>query len=139
MKSYDPKKVNLIVNGITITGFADGSMISVERNEDSIVPHVGTKGEVSVAESADESGEITINLASTSPQVQYFVQLSKQKGDDADFSVSIVNMNTNGVSLSSNDCRVKKLPQIEFGDEVDEVEIVLFAGHKTVKSFSSLI
>ena len=127
MKSYDPKKVNLIVNGITITGFADGSMISVERNEDSIVPHVGTKGEVSVAESADESGEITINLASTSPQVQYFVQLSKQKGDDADFSVSIVNMNTNGVSLSSNDCRVKKLPQIEFGDEVDEVEIVLFA------------
>ena len=41
--SYDPKKVNVIVGGRTITGFAADGVVSVTKNEDSITPAVGAK------------------------------------------------------------------------------------------------
>ena len=34
--SYDPKKVNLVMNGKIITGFASDSMITIARNEDTV-------------------------------------------------------------------------------------------------------
>lgn len=124
--TYDPQKVNLVVNEVVITGFADGSMIEVERNEDAIYPYVGTKGEVSIAESADRTGTIKVTLKQTSPSVAYLNTLAKQKGDDASFPVSIVNMNTNGQSASGTDCRVKKMATETYDKEVTEREFEIF-------------
>lgn len=129
MISYDPLKVNLIVDGVAITGYAEGTFIEVERNEDAVMPYVGTKGEVSFAENADESGKIKVTLASTSPQILFLNTLSKKKGDDASFAVSLVNMNTNAVSASGNDCRVIKMAKEELSDEVTEREFEIFVGH----------
>lgn len=44
--SYDPKKVNLVMNGKIITGFASDSMITIARNEDTVTTQVGVKGDV---------------------------------------------------------------------------------------------
>ena len=38
--SYDPKKVNLVLNGKIITGFASDSMITIARNEDTVTTPV---------------------------------------------------------------------------------------------------
>ena len=38
--TFDPQKVNLVVKGVAITGFAEGTMIEIERNEDAIIPYV---------------------------------------------------------------------------------------------------
>lgn len=61
--SYDPKKVNVIVGGRTITGFAADGVVSVTKNEDSITPAVGAKGDVTYSENANESGTIAISGA----------------------------------------------------------------------------
>ncbi|EJU22977.1 hypothetical protein HMPREF1143_0497 [Peptoanaerobacter stomatis] len=127
VKTYDPLKVNLVVNGVTITGFADGSIIEVERNEDAIMPYVGTKGEVAIAESADKTGTFKITLMSTSPSVQYLNTLAKQKGDDAAFPVSLVNMNTNAISATATTCRVKKMASETIDKDVTEREFEIFA------------
>ena len=42
--SYDPKKVNVIVGGRTITGFAADGVVSVTKNEDSITPPWAQRG-----------------------------------------------------------------------------------------------
>lgn len=42
--SYDPKKVNVIIGGRTITGFAADGVVSITKNEDSITPAVGAIG-----------------------------------------------------------------------------------------------
>lgn len=44
--SYDPKKVNLVLNGKILTGFASDSMITIARNEDTVTTQVGVKGDV---------------------------------------------------------------------------------------------
>lgn len=41
--SYDPKKVNLVMNGKIITGFASDSMITIARNEDTVTTQVGVR------------------------------------------------------------------------------------------------
>ena len=48
--SYDPKKVNLVMNGKIITGFASDSMITIARNEDTVTTQVGVKGDVGYSE-----------------------------------------------------------------------------------------
>ena len=53
--SYDPKKVNLVMNGKIITGFASDSMITIARNEDTVTTQVGVKGDVAYNENANES------------------------------------------------------------------------------------
>lgn len=124
--TYDPLKVNLIIGNVAITGFAEGSMIEVERNEDAVYPYVGTQGEVSYAESADKTGIIKIVLMQTSPSVQYLNTLAKQKGDDAAFPVSVVNMNTNGISASGTKARVKKMASETIDKEITEREFEIF-------------
>lgn len=64
--SYDPKKVNLVMNGKIITGFASDSMITIARNEDTVTTQVGVKGDVAYNENANESGTITVTLMGTS-------------------------------------------------------------------------
>ena len=63
--SYDPKKVNLVMNGKIITGFASDSMITIARNEDTVTTQVGVKGDVAYNENANESGTITVTLMGT--------------------------------------------------------------------------
>ena len=124
--TYDPLKVTLVVGSVAIVGFAEGSMIEVERNEDAITPYVGTQGEVAFAESADKTGTIKVTLMQTSPSVVYLNTLAKLKGDEAAFPVSIVNMNTNGVSSSGTKARVKKMASEVYDKEVTEREFEIF-------------
>ena len=49
--SYDPKKVNLVMNGKIITGFASDSMITIARNEDTVTTQTGVKGDVAWSKS----------------------------------------------------------------------------------------
>lgn len=77
--SYDPKKVNVIVGGGTITGFAADGVVSVTKNEDSITPAVGAKGDVTYSENANESGTIAITLMSTSSSLSYLRELEAKR------------------------------------------------------------
>ena len=80
--SYDPKKVNVIVGGRTITGFAADGVVSVTKNEDSITPAVGAKGDVTYSENANESGTIAITLMSTSSSLSYLRELEAGRQRD---------------------------------------------------------
>jgi len=67
VKTYDPAAVAVSVGGVPISGFADGTFISVERDEDAFSKVVGADGITSRAKSNNRGGNITITLAQTSP------------------------------------------------------------------------
>jgi hypothetical protein len=60
--NYDPKKVICTVAGIPLSGFADGTFITVERNEDSFMLRVGVAGEACRAKNNNRSGRMTFTL-----------------------------------------------------------------------------
>lgn len=65
-KTYSPKKVSIIVAGVIITGYAEGSFISVERASDTFTKVAGADGEIGRVHSADRSGKIVLTLQQTS-------------------------------------------------------------------------
>lgn len=66
MKTYDPAQVQVIVGGIPISGFADGTFIRVGRRAAAWDLTVGTDGEGTRAKSNDRSGFVEIELMQSS-------------------------------------------------------------------------
>jgi hypothetical protein len=122
---YDPEKVHVIVNSITITGYTEGSLVSCERNEDRMTPYVGAKGETDYAISNNNSGTVTISLQQSSPSNRMLQQLAESK---ALFPVSVVDMNTGGFRAGGNEGIVLKEPALERGNEISELEWEIYVG-----------
>lgn len=120
---FDFKKVSVVVNGHIVTGWMDGSVITAEKNEDNVIPHIGAAGEVSYSESNNNTGLITLNIKQTSPSLPIFVNLAKKKEV---FPAQIIDANTNRVKTGGNQCRILKTPGTEWGTEVTGVEIQIY-------------
>ena len=122
--SYDPKKVNVIVNGKAITGFSSDGVMSVTRNEDTVTPTVGAKGDVAYSENANESGNIAINLMGTSASLAYLRTLCLKR---TPISVTISDANDAGaVQIAEEECRILKPPDINRAKEVGSETVNIF-------------
>lgn len=74
LRTYDPEQVVIVLNEEPVVGFADGEMVTVEKNGDFFFNMVGTKGEVSRAMNRDNTGTITLRLQHTSPFIERIQQ-----------------------------------------------------------------
>lgn len=126
--TYDFKKVSVIVDGAFIVGFMDGEPIQVEKNEDDITPHVGAGGDVTYAESADQTGTITLTLKQTSASLPFLQQLRKSKKI---FSVQIVDSNNGTYRAGGSEARIVKMPSRSWGAEVQGVEVQIHVADLT--------
>ena len=116
--SYDPKKVNLVLNGKILTGFASDSMITIARNEDTVTTQVGVKGD------ANESGTITVTLMGTSSSLPYVRSLALKRKE---VSVMIVDANDSAsVNVAEERCRVIKPPDITRAKEIGSESVSIF-------------
>lgn len=118
--SYDPKKTSLILDGTFIVGFMDGTFISVEKNEDNVIPHVGAQGDVTYTENADGTGTITFTVKQNSSSLPTIQSISKEKRNIA---VQVIDSNTGNFKAGGTECRILRTPGREFGDEVSGVEV----------------
>ena len=62
LHQYDPKGVTLVFGGALITGFAEGTFINVEYNNDQFALAVGSDGEATRSKSNNNSARITVTL-----------------------------------------------------------------------------
>lgn len=67
LHNYSPDFVDVVFKGITITGFAEGTFIEVEREVDTFTKKVGSLGDVARTRSLNKSGKITITVMDTHP------------------------------------------------------------------------
>ena len=77
VRTFDPKQVAVLVNGIPIRGFADGTMIAVARSNDLFEKSSGADGVVTRVKSNDLSGTIDMTLAQTSPSNDVLTGINK--------------------------------------------------------------
>ncbi len=120
---YDPALLSVRADNQYLTGYSDSGKYTAEMNEDNTLPHVGVDGEVSYAINNDRTGTLTVTFASTSPSLPYIRTLAREKRD---FNVTVVDMNENGMNISSDNCRIIKEPEYKRGKEVEEVEVEIF-------------
>lgn len=70
-KTYDPALVKINFGGVSISGFTDGSFVTVSSTSDQWTTQVGADGEVSRSKSNDYTDEITLTLKSSSDSNNY--------------------------------------------------------------------
>lgn len=84
MRAYSFQNTVVIVNGVEITGWAEGDdVIDIKRRTDSASDKVGAGGNMMVSISTDKSGEITFKLQQTSSSNKYLnglLQLQEAAG-----------------------------------------------------------
>ena len=130
MRTYNPKDVIVVVGGRAITGLADESFVAAEKLEDGFTEYVGAKGEVSIAENANETGVIRITVASTSPSINYLNGLANRRTVTA---TNVIDMNTNGVRAGGTQSIVRKPATAEWGKEIGNREYEIFIGDFTME------
>nr|MDO8118665.1 DUF3277 family protein [Candidatus Sigynarchaeota archaeon] len=123
LSTYDPAQVFVTYGGFTIQGFADGSMITVERNEQAYNLYIGSDGEGARSKSNNKSAVITIRLMQTSDSNDVITAFAKADEITNSGSVPFMVKDGNGRTLLiAENAWVQKLPSVEFGKEALERE-----------------
>lgn len=131
--TYDPTQVIVTIGGSIISGFADGSFISVERSSETFSKVVGAYGEVVRVKSADRSGSLTLTLMQTSNANQVLNALANQDelSGSGVVSVHIKDLNTNG-QIFAGEAWIKTKPKAEFGKDLSNREWVFELARVTI-------
>ncbi len=124
MKHYSFENGILLINGLRITGWGDGSdAFTAERTQDSADDVTGADGEMSVNLKATRRGQVKIKLLQTSDSNKYLSGLINAQ-ENAAF-VPIFAQYTNTVTLdtvSGTQGYIKAHTPIIHGDGINETE-----------------
>ena len=120
--SYDAKDVSVIVNGVYLTGFADGTFVSYEKTEDRFNVVVGAQGDTARARINNPLGTITVTLQQTSPQVAMLNNLAKS---GKLVETRVIHKGSNTVKVGGTQCFVMKEASGEYGSEISNREFTL--------------
>ena len=129
--TYDPKKVNVIVGGRVITGFASDGVVTLAKSEDSVTPSVGAKGDVTYSDNANESGTVSLTLMSTSSSLSYLRDLEAKRRA---VNVSITDANDDtAFTMNEDNCRITKMPDVARQKEQATVTVTIFVPSMTIR------
>ena len=129
MKTYDPKKVLISLGGHPVSGYSDGTFVSIAPNGDGISKKVGCDGEIVRSIDPDDSATITLTVLQTSPTVAFCqnqYNLDKETGEGT-FAVLVKDLK-GGLIFSAADAWVTTPPTREFAKESTDREITIDCG-----------
>ncbi len=121
VQTYDPKKVIVTFGGTPLSGYADGTFITVAPSADTFAKVVGADGEVARGRSNDDTAEVTITLMQTSlsNKVLSTIRAADKIGSSGILPLSITDLS--GASLYFwPQAWIRRSPDGEFAKEVGE-------------------
>jgi hypothetical protein len=126
VQNYDPTKVVLLVGGIPVSGYADGSMIKCARNQDSMKLTKGADGQGVRSKSPDRSGKVTVSLLQSSASNGVFSALALLDQASSTGVVPVLLKDNNGkVVWTATEAWVMKPTEASWEKEVKDREWVL--------------
>lgn len=128
--TYAPKEVKVVVGIAPMIGFADGSFIDVEYNEEAFKPFTGADGYHARTKNANESGKITIKLSQTSPCNDILSVIHNVDRETGKGIVPIIIKDNSGTTLVVGaECYIEKFPKIGYGKEIEAREWVFYVAN----------
>ncbi|MFS0878023.1 phage structural protein [Solibacillus isronensis] len=124
-KVYNFKNNQVIVDGLIITGYADGDAIQAERNEDKNSQFVGVDGNVTYNQTNNDTGVITLTLKPTSSSLPALKALYKS---GKLFNV-LIQDTANNVRVTGEDCLFQTWPSFTRGEEAAGLEIPILCAY----------
>jgi len=126
VRSYNPSEVSVIVAGRIIGGFADGTFVGVERNNDSWALSVGADGEGTRSKSTDRSGRFTITLNQSSESNEFLTELEAADDISGTGTFPVLVKDGSGTSIHEGEtCWIVKPASAPYGKESDNREWII--------------
>jgi hypothetical protein len=123
--TYDPQLVSFTFRGLNITGFATGSAITAERNEDTFALSVGIGGEAGRAKNANRSGTVTIQLQHTALANDLLSAIAvEDERLGTGVGALMVKDHRGNTLLAAINAWIRKMPAVEFSNEISAREWV---------------
>jgi hypothetical protein len=131
VKLYDPGSVMVIFGPNVLSGFSDGTMVRVERDEDAFTKKVGADGECTRTRNRNRCGSVVVTLMQTS--ASNLVLAALLTADElATTGVSILPLtvkdNAGNTLHTALNAWVKKTPASEFAKETGDREWTIDTG-----------
>lgn len=117
IETYSPGDTVLTVNGNIISGYADGTFITAEREVDAYTKVVGADGEVSRTKSANRSGRVTLTLKQTSASNAVLMAIA---ADDELLDAGVIDVylkDNLGYTIFGGEGWIVKQPNFELGSD----------------------
>lgn len=124
--TYASDEVQIIVGGVPMSGLADGTFVSISRDEQAFTKVTGADGSTSRSKSANRAGAITITLKQTSPSndVLSGFMIADEQGNNG--VVPIMVKDTGGRTLCyASAAWVQQAPDQDFAKEISNREWVM--------------
>lgn len=121
VRTYSPDRVTILVSGVPMTGFADGTFCEIAPSVDLSTMQVGADGEVARSISSNKTCTITITLQSTSPSndvLSGLIEIDALSGGTL-FPVGVIDLRGRTV-FEASQCWISQRPTITFAQEVSE-------------------
>jgi hypothetical protein len=133
VRTYDPDRVIVTVNGQRVTGFASGDSIKVTRDAEYWTKQVGLAGAVSRSRKHSIGGQFVFTLQQTSPFNQVLTDLLAQDNETGTGLLNVQVRDTGGFDLAfSEDGWIMQDPEMTFGEESSNREWTIDCGHLTM-------
>ena len=126
VKTYNPASVAVIVAGIPVGGFADGTFITAARDNPAFTNGSGADGEGWRAKSNDKTGTVTMTLLQTSlsnDALSALAALDEASGDGV--GPLLIKDNSGRTLLAAQTCWIEKVADSEFARDVTNREWVI--------------
>lgn len=124
--TYASDEVQIIVGGVPMSGLADGTFVTISRDEQAFTKVTGADGSTSRSKSANRAGTITITLKQTSPAndvLSGFMIADEQSNNGV---VPIMVKDTGGRTLHyASAAWVQQMPDQDFAKEISNREWVM--------------
>ena len=129
LRTYDSRKVLISLGSHSVTGYSDGSFVSIEPNGDGVAKKVGCDGEIIRSIDPDGTSNITLTLINQSPTVAFCQKMYDRDRVDGTgvFPVLIKDLK-GGLVFSAKDAWVVTPMTREFDKEAPDREISIQCG-----------
>lgn len=146
VRTYDPNSVALSFFGYEITGFMEGTFISVERSSETYARVTGV-GDVSRTRSHDKGGRITFTLMQTAPVNDWLAAILEADELNNDVVGPAIVRDTSGNSVYvSGDAWIATQPTAEFSTDqtgreyiIECADLTMFTGASADPAINELV
>lgn len=129
LRTYDAKKVVITLGSHTVTGYADGTFVSIEPEGDGTVAQAGADGEVARSLSNNPLHTVALTLQQTSPSndaLSELLRLDRASGGRGVVALQVRDLR--GTSLfAASQAWVVNNPTVEYATELSDREWTLMA------------
>ena len=126
VRTYDPKAVVITVGGAPMSGFADGTFLTVDRDENAFTKVTGADGTSTRVKSNNRSGSLTLTLKQSSPSndiLSGFAALDELTNSGV-VPILIKDLSGNSLFFSATGW-IQKYPSSDFAKEISNREWVM--------------